>query len=122
MNRLVFLASPDLPVLLTAAEPRTQTRFSNFSPRRFETNTHAAPTVSRRASCSEVRLLVHAHGYRMHAIDFPFSRVVSQAFDLIGCSKLEAAYGAYYFVDEGSRTFFEVRQMYKQDPGVRPAD
>jgi hypothetical protein len=29
----------------------------------------------------EVRLLVHARGYCMHAIDFPFSRVVNQAFD-----------------------------------------
>ena len=59
------------------------------------------------SSSSQVRLLVHARDYCIHAVDFPFSRVVNKAFDLIGRSKLEVAYGAYYFVDEGSRIFFE---------------
>ena len=36
-----------------------------------------------------------------------FACVVEKGFDLIGRTKLEAAFGAYYFVDEGSRIFFE---------------
>jgi hypothetical protein len=59
------------------------------------------------SSSKEVRLLVHARGYCIHAIDFPFARVIERAFDLIGRAKLEGAFGGYYFVDEGSRIFFE---------------
>ena len=53
------------------------------------------------------QLLVHARGYSMHTIDFPFSRVVDEAFDAIGRAKLQEAFGGYTFVDEGERVFFE---------------
>ena len=55
----------------------------------------------------EIRLLVHARDYRIHAIDFPFKRVVDRAFDLSGRAELEAAFGGYYLLDEGSGIFFE---------------
>lgn len=53
------------------------------------------------------RLLVHARGYCMHVIDFSLEDVVHAALQQIGPAKVDGAYSAYYFVDEGERCFFE---------------
>ena len=71
----------------------------------FEACVRGIVTALRRkidSACPEVRLLVDARGYRVHAIDFPFARVVETAFDLVGRAKVNSAFGGYYIVDEGS--------------------
>jgi hypothetical protein len=53
------------------------------------------------------RLLVHARGYSMHVIDFSLEEAVRAAIQQIGPAKVDGAYSAYYFVDEGERCFLE---------------
>jgi hypothetical protein len=44
-----------------------------------------------------------------HAVDFPFDRIVEHAVDVVGREKVNRAFGAYCFVDEGSYVDEDVR-------------